>query len=77
MILPGPYVLNGQITMNGLADMVNAVSADVAKLTTALADSKQQIAALKAELDQVKSTLARIDQAVTPATYKSQTALFR
>lgn len=77
MPLAGPYLWNGQITMNGLAEMVESVKADVGKVAKALAASQSQVAALQTELDQVKATLARIEQAVVPAGRKTQTASFR
>ena len=76
-MLAGPYIMNGQITMNGLAGILDSVTQNIGKLAVALAESKLQVAALKTELDQVKATLARIDQAVAPAGHKTQVTSFR
>jgi hypothetical protein len=64
--LAGPSILDGNITMNGLGNALRDVSSKLDQVTAALA-------ALKAELDTVRSAqeaqqaiVLRIEQAVVP-----------
>jgi len=65
-MLGGPGIINGEITMNGLGNAVEAVDAGVRQVSQSVDALAALVQSLKAELDQMNTRVQAIERQVTP-----------